>query len=180
VIGIDCLAVVRGVTRDTRLRRAYELSVHVTLHAGGCHMRSGQWKASSAVIEKGSFPTGFRMAHLAVRRKVCGSVVRIRRVVEICRMTTETIRRHCFESSTGVARGTLKRTVSSAQRKLRSCVVIETCRVPLAQAVTCFAGSRETGGAVIDRTGVLVVGRMTRNAGCAQACENAACRTAVA
>ena len=84
------------------------------------------------VVERRALPIRRCMAQAAVLREACRDVVRIGRAVEICQMAGDASGRESGEHVVFVTLGTRCDTdVSSGQRKLRPCGVIERRALPI-------------------------------------------------
>jgi hypothetical protein len=120
-------------------------------------VRSGEREFGGVVIELGARPLDRRMADGAVGGESGSDVVWVRGGLVLRKVTARTRCRSAGILATDVARSTRRIHVSTGQRELRICVVIELCTGPLDGSVTGLACGGECRRDVVGVGCLLVV-----------------------
>ena len=148
----------------------------VATHAS---VRAGERESELVVVEVGSHPVDRRVADAAILRETGRGMVRIRRLVEIDKVTGNALRAQCGELAVAVTLAATGRGVRSGEREFRL-AVIEFGSQPLRRVVAEATILGETGGGVVRILRFIEINKMTGNALRAQRGELAAAVALVA
>lgn len=143
------------VARDACGRRQIEISVRVTLIALQLRMPTRKREAHRIVIEAGWLPCRSRVAILASLGEAQGQMIGVAGFLEIRQMATHTCRRRPLIFPSCMTGRALQRSVHARQGKSSEPQVIEHDALPVVNGVALLALSRETGGHVVGRGGLL-------------------------
>ena len=132
VIRIGRAVEICQMARYTRGRESVKHVVFVALLTSDIDVGAGQREGRIAVIERRALPSRACVTNAAVLRETCRYVVWIGRAVEIRQMARDASSRESGEHVVFVTLGTrCDADVSSGQRKLRPCRVIERRALPI-------------------------------------------------
>jgi hypothetical protein len=132
------------VTTNTVCRSSLELAVRMALRTGNGLVCAGEREARRPVIELSPGPHRCCVTRLTGRGESRGYVVRILGIVEVCLVTTNTVRRRSLVPAVLVALITCHGHMRARQREASQCVVVELRALPCRSVVTLLASLRES------------------------------------